>query len=170
MGRNRLDLIGKKFERLTVTGFAGLNKRKQSMWECECQCGKNIVAIGSNLNRGHTSSCGCLQKEKIRRVKGTHLMSTTNTYHSWWTMLYRCRNPKYQHYAGKGVSVCTEWVDSFENFLADMGPRPSDNHSIDRIDNSKGYFKENCRWATSYQQARNRTDNCYLDSITNVKF
>lgn len=79
-------------------------------------------------------------------------------YQTWADMKVRCLNPnnkRYADYGGRGITVCKRWL-SFENFLADMGTRPSNQHSLDRIDNDKGYFKENCRWATRQEQNGNR--------------
>lgn len=89
----------------------------------------------------------------------THGMTNTSEYRSWHHMKGRCLNPKdydYKNYGGRGIDICQDWVDSFESFYKDMGPKPSRNHSLERIDNSKGYNKENCKWATRKEQNNNQ--------------
>lgn len=81
-------------------------------------------------------------------------------------MINRCHNPKhmaFKRYGAKGVTVCDEWRADFQNFLRDMGPRPSPKHTIDRVERSEGYSRSNCRWATRKVQDRNRSDNRILE-------
>lgn len=80
-------------------------------------------------------------------------------YQSWSSMVQRCTNPNreyWEHYGGRGITVCDAWLADFQVFLRDMGPRPSLEYSLDRIDVDKGYYKENCRWATRQEQTANR--------------
>ena len=143
--------------RLTVVERSP-NKGDQTQWYCRCICGVNKAVARSALVSGNTRSCGCLSVD-FKRSRGTHRMSHTREYSVWKTMKARCNNPQsknFVRYGARGITVCKRWATSFENFIADMGPRPSAKHSIERKDNSKGYTPENCCWATATAQARNR--------------
>lgn len=160
---NRADLTGETFGRLTVIEFYGVSKHQHSTWKCKCACGATRIIEAGSLRSGNSQSCGCLKKETTGERGRTHGMTETPIYRVWQAMMNRCRNrnqPAWRNYGGRGISVCERW-HSFDNFLEDMGPRPS-GRSIDRIDNSKGYFKENCRWATRAQQARNTRRNRFI--------
>ena len=146
-------MVGKRFGRLVVVEEAGKNKSKSILWACKCDCGNTKVLIGGNLRSGDTKSCGCIQKERLT----THGMSGTSTYKIWEMMIQRCYNPNnthYKDYGGRGIILCAEWL-KFKGFFDDMGVRPI-GLSIDRIDNEKGYYKANCRWATQTEQVRNQ--------------
>lgn len=123
------------------------------MWRFKCDCGRIFVTHGTGFARGVNKSCGCLRRERNARGPNfRHGRSETATHNIWMHMRYRCKSGYYK------VSVCRRW-DRFENFLADMGERPSSRHSIDRKNNNLGYFKANCRWATAKEQSRNRRNN-----------
>lgn len=158
MGRPLIDLMGQRFGRLLVVGKE-LDERGVCLgWVCRCDCGREVTALGGNLTGGRKRSCGCLQ----RRPQAKHGLYNTREYKIWIGLRGRCNNPKnsgFKWYGAKGITVCPEWEASFETFLADMGKAPSPKHSIDRIDYNKGYFKENCRWATHAEQARNKRNN-----------
>ena len=130
-----------------------------------CECGKTTIAFTANVNRGHTSSCGCLRKKANSQRFTTHGHKShgkrTKVYVAWMNMRARCSDPKrpgFKHYGGRGIGVCDRWQHSFEAFLEDMG-EPAPGLTLDRIDNSKGYSKENCRWVTMSVQALNKR-NC----------
>lgn len=156
-----ISLIDQRFGRLLVLNRQP-NKGNSTMWLCNCVCGKNVVVYGINLKRGLTKSCGCLHKEAIKEACGTHGMVDTPEYNSWTAIKSRCynpKNPKYKNYGARGITMSDEWKNDFMAFYNDMGPRPSPEHSIDRKDNDKGYYKDNCRWATGREQNNNRRNN-----------
>jgi len=155
------DLTGRRFGKLTVLKHERV-VGKNHQWMCICDCGNEKVIAVSSLRSGATKSCGCLAKETSKRVHTKHGYSGSRTYETWKGMHGRCSNPRnraYQNYGGRGIDVCARW-GSFENFVKDMGECP-ENHSIDRIDNSKGYTPDNCRWASTTVQNRNRRNNSY---------
>ena len=123
---------------------------RRTAWKCQCDCGVVAVIISEHLRTGKSTSCGCGNK--------THGMTNAPIYQTWVQMRRRCsnaRHPQYPKYGGRGISVCDRWND-FENFLSDMGPKPSPRHSIDRINNDGDYEPSNCRWASAYVQTNNR--------------
>ena len=163
----KISIAGERYGRLVAVrqnGFIQYPSRKSVLWECVCDCGSVVTKPLSSLRSGYASSCGCLVKEGGNRR--THGMSKTTEYHSWASMVSRCRcnrNTDYHLYGGRGIAVCERWIDSFENFISDMGMKPSKKHSIDRIDNNAGYSKENCRWATPAMQSRNKRNNRIIE-------
>lgn len=168
-----IDLAGQEFKRWTVLYRSSEVGAKITRWRCLCSCGTEKDVASYHLLSGLSGSCGCVRKEKKSRL--THGDSKdgkrTSEYGIWDAMTQRCTNPKnptFPLYGGRGIGVCDDWlngrgsISAFEAFLEDMGRRPSTKHSIDRIDNYAGYSRENCRWATQVQQARNKRNTIYV--------
>lgn len=171
---NFKDIDGQTFGRLTVKGYLGRFK-KNSIWLCECSCGNVTQVAAIKLRIGTTRSCGCLWM-RGGKSRPKHGMSHTLEYSTWQGMIQRCHKAgslAYEQYGNRGITVCAGWRASFISFYADMGKRPSSEHSIDRIDNEKGYWCghcneciekghiANCRWATDIEQ-NNNTRSCRL--------
>lgn len=153
-----IDLTGKIFGRLTVTRREFVEKSKDAMWLCSCECGNHKIVSSHNLKIGNTASCGCLQIESRTRPRKSITLESIPGYHSWHSMVDRCTNQRsrlYKNWGGRGITISADWLKSFQNFINDMGERPSPTHSIDRINNDGNYCKENCRWATKTEQSRN---------------
>lgn len=168
------DLTGLRFGRLLVISSSGGSNRV-SKWKCVCDCGKEIEVAGRGLRERTTRSCGCLQSEAAKRnVKKAHAAATVHGFwgmpehNIWHGIRHRCTTEGSKYFK-KGIKVCSRWFNSFEAFLSDVGERPEDKVSIDRI-NTRGHYScgkceecaangwpMNCRWATMKEQARNTT-------------
>lgn len=146
-----LKLIGKRYGRLTVLSRNEIRNIKGNIcWDCICDCGnKTIVASPQLINGTTTTSCGCYNREQVVRALTTHDMSRTKTYHAWVNIIQRCTNKNkkdYKFYGGKGITVCDKWLNSFENFLEDMGSKPPGKSVLKRIQTDGNYEKDNCKW------------------------
>ena len=162
--RNRLPFEpGMRFGRLSAKRemFPEKTGRKQYRTiECRCDCGKTVVSVLSDLHRGFTRSCGCLRRERVSEAcfKHGHSGRKTRIYWIWAAMIQRCTNPRnksFHNYGGRGITVTDEWR-MFDCFLRDMGPGYREGLSIERVDNSIGYSKVNCKWIPLPEQAKNR--------------
>lgn len=162
-------MLGQKFGRLTVVRRGPNTAGGSARWFCRCECGgdKEPLVLAGALRNGGTKSCGCLQVEAIiksnkSRDYKTHGMTGTYLYNTLHGMIKRCHNPRseaFKHYGGRGIVVCYRWRNSFEAFAADVGERPSPDHSIDRIDTNGNYEPGNVRWATLVEQNNNTRAN-----------
>lgn len=154
-----------RFGRLTVLGEAEPKRFGQSVYRralCRCDCGNLSKPLPDSLRSGRTTSCGCLTAEVATR----HGMEKSSEYRAWVNMRARCKNPtdqSWSRYGGRGIAVCDRWRDSFEAFYADVGPRPTASHSIDRIDNDGNYEPGNVRWATALMQNQNRHNSLHVE-------
>lgn len=163
MGGGRKDHSGRRFGRLEAIRYVGTDsKSRQALWLCRCNCGSYATVKSANLSKGAVKSCGCLAPDVTRERSTTHGGSKLSEYRCWQGMIQRCTDPSaigYGRYGGIGVNVCARWK-RFESFLADVGRRPTEQHTLDRFPNNKGNYEPgNVRWATKKEQARNRRDN-----------
>lgn len=157
-----IDRTGTRYGRLLVVARAKNGTGNKSRWVCRCDCDPQttIIVQGGNLHDGHTTSCGCMKG--IGGDRDMHGATRTPEHRAWVGMKLRCSNPNtkgYSRYGGRGIQVCDRWRDSFSAFLADMGPRPSPRHSVERRNNDGNYEPDNCYWATDAEQTRNTRQN-----------
>lgn len=174
MGKAIVNMTGQRYGMLTVIKMHG-SKNGHATWLCKCDCGNEKIIIGNSLRTGRTRSCGCIavavakayphRAERIEAVKKAHTrhgMTASKLHYVWVAMKQRCTNPKqaqYKNYGGRGISVCAEWLNSFEAFYDHVSQLPhfgEKGRSLDRINNNGNYEPGNVRWATAAEQTRNR--------------
>lgn len=164
-----IDITGQRFGRLLVMSLTRDEKGRRA-WICRCDCGKDFLTYAGRLKHGNPRSCGCGVILATIARSTSHGQSRrgqkTPEYRAWRNMVNRCHdeaNAAYHNYGGRGILVCERWRHDYAAFFADMGPKPSSKHTIDRTDNSKGYEPDNCRWATRKQQMRNFRGNRLIE-------
>lgn len=160
--KNFQDLTGMRSHFLTVIGKCGFKSStgKYPYWWCQCDCGVVKMVSSGSIKSGDTKSCGCKYKQLQSDAHTSHGFSRHPLRKVWEGMIDRCSKPNhssYKNYGARGISVCDRWIgeNGFTRFISDMGDRPSASHSIERVNNSMGYFPDNCKWATMKEQARN---------------
>ena len=166
------DLTGMVFNRLTAIRPNGKSKKGNYKWDCICLCGKEITVGSTNLISGNTNSCGCYREDRLLEYSTTHGYSggqhnnARAEYTAWMNMKSRCLNSKdkgYINYGGRGVKICERWLESFENFIKDMGDKPTPSHSIERNDVDGDYEPSNCYWTTIDVQAKNKRNTHWIE-------
>lgn len=160
----KINVIGQRFSKLIVLKETDRSNSGRLRVLCLCDCGNKTVVDPRSLRSRKTTSCGCAQREAVRisssrRKQFDIPVKKMPEYSSWLGMKKRCFNkkePKYASYGGRGITVCRAWENDFSEFLKDMGNKPTQNHSLDRIDVNGNYNPKNCRWATAKEQALNK--------------
>lgn len=156
--------MGNRYHRLIVLSFHHKDKNNNLFWLCKCDCGNETVVRGGNLRTNHTQSCGCYMKERSKETvtirNTTHGLGHCRLSNIWYNMKQRCLNKKnhdYRLYGARGITICDEWINSFETFYNwAMANGYKKSLSIDRKNNDGNYEPSNCRWATDKEQANNR--------------
>lgn len=159
-----IDIEGQTFNRLTVLGFVG-SAGGQARWLCQCSCGLFAIVSGKGLRSGNTKSCGCWNQVAARQRMWRHGNCRTQMYGIWSNIISRTENPNvksFQDYGERGITMCRRWRNSFEDFSADVGDRPTPKHTLERIDNNGNYEPDNVKWALPLEQANNKRNNRML--------
>lgn len=162
---NFMDLSGQKFNSLLVIEHAGRNHIGKHIYLCKCDCGKSVILRGEDVKSGNTKSCGCLRSKMVADKNFKHGYAHTPMYNVWSSIKARCLNhndKQYSDYGGRGITICESWMQ-YENFHDDMINTYKHGLSIERVDNNKGYGKENCIWADRITQANNKRRNRFME-------
>ena len=162
-GVDRIDLTGQKYGRLKIIRY--VDNKDTTRWFCRCDCGIEKIIRGSSIKNGSIQSCGCLQKETVKKANTKHGMYGSPIYRTWNNIISRCNNTNheaYKNYGGRGITVTDRWKNSFENFYGDMGDRPSNKHILGRIEINGNYEPENCKWLTRTEVNNNTRGNKLL--------
>lgn len=161
----KIAMVGRRYERLEVICEKGKDSRGEYLWLCKCDCGEEIITTGGNLRSGNTKSCGCWNVEMFVSKTYRHGMKDSRIYSIWASMRRRCNvesSHAYKDYGGRGIKVCERW-NRFINFYEDMISGYADDLTLDRINPNGNYEPENCRWATTKEQARNKRNTKFIE-------
>lgn len=163
---NGCPIKGQEFSRWVFQFEVPKLNGERLKWRMRCKCGALRDVLASDIKIGKSVSCGCYQKLRASEANLSHGMTGSTEHNSWRGAKERCYDTKhilYKRYGGRGIRMCDRWRNSFEDFLSDMGPKPSPNHQIDRYPNQNGHYEPgNCRWATRKEQCNNKTTNHLL--------
>ena len=168
----KIDMTGRVIGRLLVIEECGRDARGEVLWRCRCECGNEVIVLGSNLRSEHTTSCGCYNRERVAEASTTHGMCKTRIYSVWRDMLQRAGVIKgaseevKRNYQDRGITVCDEWLvfENFQDWALSHGY--SDDLEIDRRDNDKGYCPDNCQWVSRRENVNNRRNTIRLEDGT----
>ena len=163
------DLTNQKFGKLTVVSFNSHRNRRRTYWNCICECGNTTIVEMSHLISGHTKSCGCITRERMKNINYINGLSASRIGRVYWNMINRCyrKNIKiYKYYGGRGIKVCDEWLpenNGFKNFCEWANKNGyTEKLTIDRINNNADYEPNNCRFVDILTQANNKRNNVII--------
>jgi hypothetical protein len=172
ISKRKLDInIGDRYGYLVVLSELPMVFHKNNRWGkrsflMKCDCGNEVTSLLTSLKEGHSKSCGCYRDEMTRLANKTHGDSGSVEFKTWLKSKERCYNENaksYKDYGGRGIIMSDEWLNSYETFLKDMGRRPTNKHSIERLNVNGNYEKSNCIWADKIQQANNTRTNRFIE-------